>query len=136
MKDNKKNMGLMLLGLMSVIGCSKSVSSGNTVGTGGTYPATTDSVYSPVDPTVATSIGFFQNNWTARTFTSPDTVSGAVPSGAATDSLTINVNKVVTKVSKYVFGNNSELWTGQLVTQPNLMQYIKDLSPNIIRGPG
>lgn len=125
----------MLLVLMTVLGCSKSVSSGNTVGTG-TYPITTDSVYSPVDPAVPTSIGFFQSAWTGRTFASPDNVPGTIPVGSITDSLTINVNKVITKVSKYVFGNNSNLWTGQVVTQPALMQYIKDLSPNIIRGPG
>lgn len=135
MKDNNKKIGSMLLVLMVVIGCSKSANSGNTTGTG-TTPTATDSVYSPVDPAIPASIGFFQNNWAGRTFTPPDTISGMVPTAVATDTLTINVNKVISKVSKYVFGNNSNLWTGQVVTQPSLMQYIKDLSPNIIRGPG
>src|SRR3984957_11616050 len=54
---------------------------------------------------------------------------------AVTDSLTINLENVVVKTPPYLFGNNSNLWMGQIVTQANLMQYIKDLSPNIIRAP-
>jgi hypothetical protein len=34
-----------------------------------------------------------------------------------------------------MFGNNSNLWMQQIVTYPNLIQYIADLSPNIIRAP-
>jgi len=97
---------------------------------------TVDSVYNPVDPAIAGSVGFFLNDWNSKTFTAPDFVSGTVASGNVTDSLTINVNKVITKVPKYVYGNNSNLWSGQIVTETSLMQYLKDLSPNIIRGPG
>src|SRR6185312_15326456 len=39
------------------------------------------------------------------------------------------------KTPPYIFGNNSNLWMTQIVTSPNLVQYIKDLSPNIIRAP-
>lgn len=102
---------------------------GNTGGTG------IDSVYSPVDPSTPATIGFFNNGWAGRTFTAPGTVAGVVPSGSVTDTLTINVNKVLVKVPPYVYGNNSNLWSGQIITQPALMQYIKDLSPNIIRAP-
>jgi hypothetical protein len=98
-------------------------------------PVTTDSVYNPVDPSVAATIGFFQSGWTGKTFTAPATVPGTIPSGSVSDSLTINVNKVLTKVSPYVFGNNSNLWSGQMVTQASLVQYLKDLTPGIIRAP-
>jgi hypothetical protein len=96
---------------------------------------TVDSTYSPTDPATAATIGFFMDGWTPKSFVAPDTENGVVPTGAATDSLTINLNKVITKVSKYLYGNNSNLWMGQIVTQPTLMQYLKDLSPNIIRAP-
>jgi hypothetical protein len=46
------------------------------------------------------------------------------------------MSNVITKVSKNVFGNNANVWMSQIVTQPTLMNYIKDLSPNIIRGMG
>ena len=98
---------------------------------------TADSVYSPIDPAVAATIGFFinGNGWLARTFIAPLTILGTVTTLAATDYLTVNLNNVITKVPRYVYGNNSNLWMGQVVTQPALMQYIKDLSPNIIRAP-
>ena len=100
------------------------------------YPAKTDSVYNPIDPAVAATIGFFQNGWTTKTFkTIVSDTAGNVPTVPASDSLTINVNNVTTKVPTYMYGNNSVLWMGQMVTQPALMQYIKDLSPNIIRAP-
>ncbi len=119
-------------------GCKKSSTPVNTGGNtgGGTYPAITDSVYNPADPATPATVGFFAGGWKSRTFTAPDFLAGAVPSVVATDSLTINVNKVLVKVPPYVYGANSNLWSGQMVTQTTLMKYLADLSPNIIRGPG
>lgn len=103
---------------------------------GNTPPAVIDSVYNPQDPSVPVTIGFFGDTWTPRTFEIPSTQNGTVPSGNVTDSLTINVNKVLVKTPSYIYGNNSNLWMGQMVTEPKLVKYITDLSPNIIRGPG
>ena len=108
-------------------------SGGNTGGGGGV--AITDSIYNPVDPAVAASIGFFLNDWKTKTFAAPGVVAGTVATAAASDSLTINVNKVITKVPVSVYGNNSNTWMGQIVTQSSLVGYITDLSPNIIRAP-
>jgi hypothetical protein len=133
----KAAFGAMLLVSFNYIGCKKSgVSSNNNGGGGGNPPPAVDSVYNPTDPSVAASIGFFGNGWKPKTFTAPDIIAGIVPTSTPTDSLTINVNKVLVKVSPYVYGNNSNLWSGQTVNQPALMQYLTDLSPNIIRGPG
>jgi len=116
--------------------CKKGSSSapGNNNNNGNT--SVTDSVYNPVDPSTPASIGFFENNWQGKTFAVPGTVTGTAASGAVTDTLTINVNKVLVKVPSYVYGNNSNLWMGQIATQPSLIGYLKDLSPRIIRGPG
>ena len=119
--------------LLAGLACKKSEAP---VHPGSPYPAITDSVYNAVDPALPVTVGFFLNGWAGRTFTSPDSVTaGPVPSTPATDSLTVDVNKVVAKVSPYLFGNNSNLWMGQIVTQPSLIQYIKDLAPHIIRAP-
>jgi hypothetical protein len=121
--------------LISIVSCKKDSTSATPVNNGG-YPVKTDSTYNPVDPSLPVTIGFFQNGWTGKTFNEPvNDTAGAPSTLVATDSLSINVNKVITKVPTYVYGNNSVLWMGQMVTQPLLMQYIKDLSPNIIRAP-
>jgi hypothetical protein len=119
-------------------GCKKNIADNNGGGDnnpGGGYPVITDSIYNPSDPSTPSTIGFFGNAWAARTFQAPTTVDGTAPTSAATDSLTINVNNVLVKTPPYVYGNNSNLWMGQIVTQPALMQYITDLSPHIIRAP-
>ena len=130
----KRNIRLITCMIMLVVfGCKKSSTPVNPGGGGGTTG--TDSIYAPVDPSLAATIGFFGSSWAGRTFNIPGTVPGTVPPGAASDTLTINVNNVLVKVPPVVYGNNSNLWTGQMVTEPSLMQYIKDLSPNIIRAP-
>jgi hypothetical protein len=106
---------------------------GGNNGSGGTTPY--DSTYSPVDPSVAATQGFFLNDWAARSFTVPNATSSPAIITAATDTVWVDADVVLTKVSKYMFGANSNLWMGQIVTQPALMQYITDLSPNVIRGP-
>jgi len=97
----------------------------------------TDSTYAPVDPSTPPSVGFFSSNWTAKTFSAPvdSFVKVTFNTPVVTDSMVIDANNVLVKVPPTVYGNNSNLWIGQIVTQPNLMQYITDLKPNIIRGP-
>ena len=129
---NIKPAALTLSTVLVLAACTKHSSPGTIEKP---YPVETDSVYKPADPSVPPTVGFFLDGWQSRTFTAPDTMTGSVPSYAATDSLTINVNQVVAKVPPYLYGNNSNLWMGQIVTEPSLMQYIKDLSPRIIRAP-
>jgi hypothetical protein len=76
------------------------------------------------------------DQWKPKTFSPPETTQGAVAAETPTDSLTVDVNEVITKASPYVYGANANLWMGQIVTQPALLRYITDLSPHIIRGPG
>jgi len=126
--------------LLAVTACKKGASpnKNNNNSGGGGGASTTDSVYNPVDPATPATVGFFSNNWTTRTFSGPGDggTSPLATSNPVTDSLGINVNNVLAKAPPTVFGNNSNLWMGQMVTQTNLVQYITDLSPNIIRGPG
>jgi hypothetical protein len=127
---------IFILLLIFAISCKKNIAPSHNGGSTDTTTAA-DSIYNPVDPSPSATIGFFGNGWTGRTFNAPaDTTVTVSTSLAATDSLVINVNDVLVKTPPLVFGNNSNLWMGQVVTQPALMQYIKDLSPNILRGPG
>jgi hypothetical protein len=141
MKIVQSNLILIvnIAALLGAAACKKGATSNNNNNSGGGgSTSTTDSVYNPVDPATPATVGFFMNNWAPRTWAGPGD-SGTSPlssSGPVSDSLTINVNQVLAKVPPTVFGNNSNLWMGQIVTQANLMQYITDLSPNIIRGPG
>ena len=132
MKFKGKTLALTFMPLLIAASCAKHVSSATN---GSKYPDPTDSTYAPVDPSPAATIGFFLDGWQAKTFSSPATMDGSAPTIPASDSLLIDVNKVVTKVSPYLYGNNSNLWMGQMATEQTLMQYIKDLSPNIIRAP-
>jgi hypothetical protein len=133
----KRLVTRLSLALFFFSACSKKSASdtGTGTGTGGNPPPHVDSTYAPVDPALSPTIGFFENGWQGKTFTAPATASGTPATGAATDTLKIDLNKVITKVPLYVYGNNSNLWSGQFVTQANLTGYIKDLSPNIIRAP-
>jgi len=126
---------VIAVSMIGVCGCKKVSDAPHSVGS--TYPVTTDSTYSPVDPSPSATIGFFGNSWTGRTFAAPTDSMVAVSSSlVATDSLTINVNDVLVKTPPLVYGNNSNPYMGQIVTQPALMQYLTDLSPNVLRGPG
>lgn len=96
---------------------------------------TTVVITPPNDPALASTIGFFGNDWTPKTFTAPAYTNADKPTSTANATVTVDMSNVRTKISKYLFGNNSNLWMGQIVDQPSLMSYIKDLSPNIIRAP-
>jgi hypothetical protein len=130
----RNKLSLLIVLLFCIASCKKTETPSKT--NNSYWLTSTDSTYSPVDPSNPATIGFFSGGWVPRTFSAPtDTVVTVSSSLVATDSMVIDVNNVLVKVPPTVYGNNSNLWMGQIVTQPNLMQYIKDLSPNIIRAP-
>ena len=128
---------LILFIVTTLYCCSKKSDMWNLNNGGGNNTNTTpyDSAYSPVDPAVTTTQGFFLDDWASKSFTVPAFTPAPPVLTPATDTIKIDADIVLTKVSKYLFGANSNLWMGQIVTVPNLMQYITDLSPNVIRGP-
>ena len=133
---NKVPVSIVLLFLF-LTSCKKSSTPSDAGGGGNTNGNQTaaDSVYSPVDPSIPGTIGFFNDTWTGKSFTAPPTTAGTVSAASVTDALYIDLDQVLVKVPQAVYGNNSNLWMGQMVTQPALMQYVKDLSPHIIRAP-
>jgi len=103
-------------------------------------PIELDTNYNPVDPAVAASVGFFLDDWQPKTFVAPTDAAATATTTALTDTINIDLNKVITKLSKYVFGNNVDSWMGQMVdgtkANPKLMGYLSDLNPNVLRFPG
>ncbi len=87
------------------------------------------------DPATANTIGFFLDDWSPKTFTVPAFTDTTLPSST---SVTVNIDAgtILTKVPNSIFGNNANLWMTQIVTQPLLMSYLKNLHPRIIRFPG
>ena len=111
--------------------CSKTTQKHGASGTG-----TDTSIIAPNDPSFAGTVGFFGNDWAGKTFTIPPFTITPKPSGATDATVSVDMSKVITRVSKYLFGNNTNMWTGQMSNQAPLISYIKDLSPNILRAPG
>ncbi len=79
--------------------------------------------------------GFFLNDFAPKSATVPAYTEYAKP---ASTNVTVaaDMGNVVTKVSKYLFGNNANLYMTQMVDQPGLLGNIKTLSPQLIRFPG
>src|SRR5258708_3383028 len=87
------------------------------------------------DPAIAKSVGFFLDDWSPKSFTVPTYSTITPPSGSSTATINVDYSTVLTKVSKYLFGNNANPYMTQIVTEPTLINNIKMLSPNILRFP-
>ncbi|MFT3679251.1 MAG: alpha-L-arabinofuranosidase [Ferruginibacter sp.] len=121
--------------MLSVSACKKSNSGGGDNNGGGGGSAE-DDIYNPVDPSVTASQGFFLDDWQPLNFTTPDFKLTSMPFDLVTDSVICDLNNVITKVPKYIYGNNVNPYMTQIVDQPALMGHISKLKPNVIRFPG
>jgi len=90
----------------------------------------------PTDPPIENTIGFFLDNWTPKNFTPPTYTDTTAPAAGANIFVTIDASKIVTKIPSSVFGQNGNIWMSQMVTEPTLLNHIKNLKPNIVRFPG
>ena len=55
---------------------------------------------------------------------------------APTVNVTVFPSAAIAVVSKYIYGNNANVYMSQMVTEADLMGYIRLLSPHVIRYPG
>ena len=132
---------IILSALVALQSCKKSTSGNSapelvaTVGTGvGTGAG--GSIVAGTDPAVGATQGFFLNNWTAKTFTVPGNTQTAPKPSPGIVKVTADLSQITSKVSKLIFGNNTNPYNGQYVTEPVLMNNLTALSPNILRAPG
>ena len=90
----------------------------------------------PIDPITPNTIGFFMDNWVPKNFIKPtNTVTQPLTSNVATVNITVNTGLVKSKIAPNYFGNNSNIWCGQLNTKPVLINHLNNLQPRILRGP-
>jgi hypothetical protein len=119
--------------LMALLSCKKETNVN-------THPVMQDAAGTTItpqkDPSIAKSAGFFLDDWTTKTFKAPAYSNAPQPTADATVTVNVDYSNVITKVPKYLFGNNTNPYMGQLITEPVLMNNIKNLSPNILRFPG
>jgi hypothetical protein len=148
MKNMKNINGIAAIILASMIGllaCKKTpkvqqgsdqVTTTNTTTTGvGTGPG--GSIVAGTDPAVAITQGFFLDNWAAKTFTAPATMQTiSKPSATGAASVTVDLSQIVTHASVNIYGNNTNPFMGQYVTEPVLMANITALAPGLLRAPG
>lgn len=106
---------------------SGSTGNGNGNGNGNT---------TPVDPAIASTIGFFLNDWSPKSFAIPADTDTTIASVSATTTISIDASNIITKIPNTVFGQNANSWMTQIVTESSLLNHIENLHPGIIRFPG
>src|SRR6185312_4758988 len=104
--------------LVALMSCKKESKPGNsqddTTTTGGTIWSTT--ITPQKDPAIAKSAGFFLDDWAAKTFATPAHNDVQQPTANATVTVSVDYSNVIAKVPKYLFGNNTNPYMGQMVT--------------------
>jgi len=133
----KKNILIISLAIAALMqSCSKEAKPAKTGGTDTPTGGDTGTIVAGTDPAIATTQGFFLDNWAAKSFTAPASVDAAKPSASGAVNVVVDLRQITTKVSKYLFGNNTNPYMGQYITEPVLMGNLTALSPNILRAPG
>ena len=125
----------VLLAIMSVYGCSKTSDPDPEAEPGGPGGPVVTPVVPVADPPLAATIGFFDNQWKARSFTAPAYTEVTPAQTAATVTVTIDASKIITKIPPTVWGHNANTWMTNMVGEPLFMQHIKALQPGFIRFP-
>lgn len=80
--------------------------------------------------------GFFLDDWQAKNAVSPPYVLAERSMEEASVTITVDLRDTITRVSKYVFGNNAVNWAGKMNKRPGLVSDISSLQPNVLRWPG
>jgi hypothetical protein len=127
----KRANGVLLCAVLTIVmACNKRTpdkENGN-IDTSGT-------VITVPDPAVAATIGFFMEGWAQKKFVAPAYTEKEQPAEAAY-TITLDASAVATKISPALFGNNSNIYMSQMVTETKLINHIRELHPGIIRFPG
>lgn len=99
-------------------------------------PTDTPAEVKPVtDPPIATTMGFFLDDWQAKTFTAPAYNETTAPTAVTANVVTVDAGAIITKIPLSLFGHNANTWMTPMVTEPLFMNHITNLHPHIIRWP-
>src|SRR5690242_4943854 len=80
--------------------------------------------------------GIFLNDFQTKSIENPAFDETDKPTATKTATVVVDFTDVVTPLSKYLFGNNANIYMTQMVDQPVLINNIKTLAPNLLRFPG
>jgi aspartate 1-decarboxylase len=80
--------------------------------------------------------GFFLADWQPKTIAGPQYNNVQQITDMVTVAITIDLNDTITKISRYLFGDNANLWTGCMSDNKALMKLISDRNIGVLRGPG
>ena len=127
----KKASGVLLCAVLTIVmACNK-----RTPDKENGHIDTSGTVITVPDPAVAATIGFFMEGWAQKKFVAPPYVEKEQPAEAA-NTVTLDASVIATKISPALFGNNSNIYMSQMVTETKLINHIRELHPGIIRFPG
>ncbi len=137
-KNMMTTAAIIAASVITLQSCKKDNTNNNGGGGGGTDTTTkTTPIVTGTDPSVAGTQGFFLDNWSAKTFTAPaKTQALPKPSASGAVNVSVDLSQIITRVSANIYGNNTNPYMGQYVTEPTLMANITALSPKILRAPG
>lgn len=82
------------------------------------------------------SANCFLEHWKPKQSVIPSYTVGIKPTGPPMSTIIINAADTVGKVSPYLLGNAVAVWVAQSVDNPTMVEWIKMLSPSLIRFPG
>ncbi|UCH13951.1 MAG: alpha-L-arabinofuranosidase [Bacteroidales bacterium] len=80
--------------------------------------------------------GFFADDFKPKEAVIPESkeISGPVTDPGV--SITVNFQDTVARVLDYIYGNNANVYMTQMISQPELINHIRLLNPNLLRYPG
>ncbi|NQT24506.1 hypothetical protein HQ585_04060, partial [candidate division KSB1 bacterium] len=78
----------------------------------------------------------FLEDWEPKTAQIPPSIESVQPGEDATVTITFETADTLGRVSKYIFGNAVATWTGNIGTDPVLLDHLQTLAPTFIRYPG
>lgn len=79
--------------------------------------------------------GFFLNSWQPRVISNPEFVDIQQTTDPVTVSIKIDFNDTISKIPKYVFGDNANVFTGCMSDNKALMKNIANRNMGVLRGP-
>ena len=80
--------------------------------------------------------GFFLDTWSPKVISSPGFTDIQQTTDPVTVAITVDFNDTITRVSKYLFGDNANLWTGCMSNNNDLMKNLAARHIGVLRGPG
>jgi len=98
-------------------------------------PVEDTTVVPGIDPAIAETIGFFLNDWQAKTFIAPSYTEAIMPSVTGA-TVNVDASTILTKIPVSVFGHNAVWWMGPVAGNQQFLVPVNNINPHILRFPG